>query len=175
MKLIPLIKEKTSFSFDYYSTIGGALVQCEILKYKDGYGSAKLNIEFKDRTCSIPVEILESYLDDLLHIETKDKGLFIERTDGEYLRNKYWVPIGFSILSIGLCYLFDYGFFAHIISVLAIALLAYFGSWMLTPYNSFRRRLFFGQLVSNEISRRRGGGNNNSWNAELYSACSPIA
>ena len=121
------------------------------------YGFVRNYENFRVGVSSVPVEVLESYFDDLLDIEISDEKLFISRRAlGNF----------FQILSlIGLFGAFGWGLWsvakgasAAISFIFTIFMSAPFAVlWHFSPRMQLMRRLGFARILSQEISRRRGG------------------
>lgn len=111
--------------------------------------------EFAACLATVPVEVLEVYLDDLLDLNVSDESLFIKQSDN------YWkgLVLGIVVASVaGVSLYFPYDaegvfvtlflgffFFAGLIATL------YF-----LPRSRVMRRFSFANLISRAISRRRG-------------------
>jgi hypothetical protein len=133
------------------------------------YGFSKNNDNFRVGVSSVPVEVLESYCEDLLDIEVADEKLFICRRSLGNL---------FQILSIlGLTGAFAWGlwsvargaspvvsFFFTIFMAAPFAVL-----WHFSPRMQLMRRLGFARILSQEIFRRRGGGKGEGARASVLS------
>lgn len=150
------IKTNLCSIFEHYKVIGTQLLLCEELKMEHGIGENRLAEEFRVGVSYVSAEILESYLDDLLEIKSKDEGLFIKRNDVSYFKDKFAVPLSFALITSLVGFSLNLTFPAHIASTVLIFAMAFFTFWVLSPYNTFKRRLYFAQLLSQEISRRRG-------------------
>jgi hypothetical protein len=156
----PLKLNKLSAS---YNTIGNALLMCEEfgLTYWHGMsGKSSSNIkqaEFQEGVCLISVEILESYLEDLLDRDISNETLFIRRKG--ILPPLNWFALGgiLASLSCGL-----YAASTGVLLGLSLAVTIFFSSpfviiWHISPGWGVARRMFFAQIISQEITRRRGG------------------
>ena len=131
----------------HYQTIGTELLQIES---SGAIGS------FREGVAFVPVEVLESYLEDLLDLGVKEDTLSIYR-EHHWLQS-WWLPVvGFSFaLGFGL-YAASTGatlavsFSLTLFSALPFGLLFHF-----SPRIGLMRRVSFAQILSGEISRRRG-------------------
>lgn len=131
----------------HYKTIGQELIQIE----SDGsIGSLREGVAF------VPVEVLESYLEDLLDLGVKEETLHIQQ-EHHWLRSWQLIASGFGLaISSGL-YAASSGAalplsLGVVITLgLPFAMIMYFA-----PKTGLMRRMSFAQILSAEISRRRG-------------------
>ncbi len=124
--------------------------------------SEKTQDEFRQGVVFVPVEVLESYLEDLLDIKVPESSLFIEPRVDHWRR-----VIITAITAVMVCATLLMGFFAwragatHLASWAApvvVILFLSFMLWSLYPRYGASRRMAFAQIVSHEIARRRGKG-----------------
>lgn len=140
-----------------YSDIGQALLGCEQLPRVKGVARhedlAKL---FQQEVVFIPTEVLEAYLDDLLNLGKTEKELYIIPEKSCMIRRKTCVLLAaITVAAVFLGVWMD-GYFAMAMPV-AVALGAIFSLlWIVVPYSSMSRRIKFAQIVSQEVTRRRG-------------------
>lgn len=139
-----------------YNCIGTELLKYETSVRRYGYGSFSSFTHFREGVSFVPVEVLESYLEDLLDLDVGEDKLFIaRRTQG--IR---WMLIS----ALGLCAAIGVGLAsaskgASLVSSfgLTICLALPFGIlWQLAPRDGVARRMGFAQVVSHEVARRRG-------------------
>lgn len=131
----------------HYQTVGEELLCVES---RGGIGS------FREGVAFVPVEVLESYLEDLLDLGVKEETLYIHR-------ESHWFR-SWQILVLGLMVALGAGLYAAsigaslLVSFGLTALLSVpFGFFFhLTPKIGLIRRMSFAQVLSAEISRRRG-------------------
>jgi hypothetical protein len=159
-------RSRTFFSnglLQQYRLIGEALVTCEELGLYYRFGlpgkssSLVRQAEFQERVCTVPVEVLEAYLEDLLNQEIPDDAIFIKRQ--RLLPRLNWFALGgiLTSLSCGL-YTASAGLPLSVSLALTILLAAPFVIlWHASPGWGIARRMLFAQIVSQEIARRRGG------------------
>jgi len=162
---------------DSYRMIGGALLDYE--RAYSGFGSVlelshfstpfpipidlgsffkKSRYSFEAGVSFVPVEILESYLEDILDLQTKDEDLYVVNP-----RSFSWSSLiaiaGMGIaISIGL-FAASKGFSLFSSFAITLILALPFGVlWHFSPRDFVSRRMRFAKLLQNEITRRRGGG-----------------
>lgn len=161
-----LIKEEPHFFggcntlLQHYQTIGSEL--CNLDTGWARYGLTRNYENFRLGVTVVPIEVLESYFDDLLEIDVPEERLFIKRRTVSHM---------FQIFAIvGLVAAFAWGLWSvargasPIVSfVLTIFMSAPFAIlWHFSPRLQLIRRLGFARIVSQEIFRRRGGGKDES-------------
>jgi hypothetical protein len=118
----------------------------------------KSRYSFEAGVSFVPVEILESYLEDLLDLQSKDEDLYISHP-----QNFSWSSL---IAVVGMGIAMSIGLFAaskglSLLSSFAITFILAlpFGVlWHFSPRDFASRRMKFAKLLQNEILRRRGGG-----------------
>lgn len=144
-----------------YRTIGAELICYEQQYYQQWRGYSRPSFEalraFREGVVFVPVEILESYLEDLLELDISEERLFI-------YRERSSLPV-LAIALLGLFGSLAAGLFAAYVGaslILSFALTAIialpFGVLLhFAPRDSLTRRMMFAKVVSHEISRRRGG------------------
>lgn len=134
-----------------YHTIGHELLLTE---------GRRGDSEFREGVSFVSVEVLDSYLEDLLNPEVRDDMLFI-------VREKTWtgsilIPLlgllfalggGLYAASIGKSLPFSFALTLGVAFPFALVL-------QLFPRQGLMRRMRFAQILSSEISRRRGGDKN---------------
>ncbi len=131
----------------HYQTVGTELIKIES---RGGIGSFREGVSF------VPVEVLESYLEDLLDLGVKEETLFINR-DFVWYRSRQLLAVGLGVaLGVGL-YAASTGATLAVSSglaaVLCVPLAVLFHG---APKIGLVRRMSFAQILSGEISRRRG-------------------
>lgn len=111
---------------------------------------------FREGVSFISVEVLESYLDDLMDLTVSDQDLFIERPRIHQIGWCFAV-VGILLALVAGVYLASNGtapIFAIVLTLLcALPFLLVFQHYY---FHSPARRLSFAKLVSQEIARRRG-------------------
>jgi len=137
-----------------YSIIG-----LELLRYEELPAMDLSRAAFRQGVCCVPVEVLESYLEDLLDLEATEESLFIVQE-----RNRQVT----SILTVAALLIATIAGFVmaqlagSLISALALMLAAAIPLGFLVfhygPKERVIRRLKFARLVSLEVARRRGRG-----------------
>lgn len=139
-----------------YATIGTALQKYEHSMRRLGALRSSAFIQFREGVSFVSVEVLESYLEDLLDLDVDESKLFIE-SKATGLR---WVVVA----ALGLCAAIATGLLATsrgsslLVSFgLTLCLAFPFGLlWHFAPRDAAARRMSFAQVLSHEVSRRRG-------------------
>ena len=141
-----------------YKAVGSSLLEVERLVLKNRVSVKEAQDEFRISTSTVPVEVLESFLEDLLSLGSSDKSLYIH-------------PGRISLASIGLSFLLPFA--AFLIFVIFALQQEFEFNWTYSlclagfvtlallyaaPRSKTRRRFMFAQILSREISRRRGQG-----------------
>lgn len=112
---------------------------------------------FRQGVATVPVEVLESYLDDLLDPEVPIERLYIRRSLMDFMGHIVAVIGLFGAILIGL-HAVSSGVSLWSALPFTIALSVPFGLlWHFAPRSSLLRRLSYAQVLSHEIARRRGG------------------
>jgi len=159
-----------------YQTVGQQLVRFECNAGGYGYGSLNAFQEFREGVAFIPVEVLESYLEDLLDLEVSLDHLALR--DGRFrLRWTYGMSTllgltaslvaGLYIASIGASLLFSLALSMSLAFPFAVL-------WHFTPRDGAPRRMALAQVISHEISRRRGDYHDGSAQSKPRFALSKI-
>ena len=147
----------------HYCTIGQALLLCEEFGLAHWFGlpgrssSSRKQAEFQENVSFVSVEILESYLEDLLDRDVSEETLCIRRRG--ILPPLNWFALGgiLTSLSSGL-YTASTGVPLSVSLALTIVLSSPFViMWHISPGWGVARRMLFAQIVSQEVTRRRGG------------------
>jgi len=144
---------------DQYSHIGSTLLDYEATQSQS---PARMFIpgrdseeEFAACLATVPVEVLEVYLDDLLDLNVTDESLFIKQSENSWKGLLLGLVIA-SVAGVSLYFPYDtegvfvtlflgFFFFAGLVTTL------YF-----LPRSRVMRRFSFANLISRAISRRRG-------------------
>lgn len=122
-----------------------------------GVSFSKITVtKFREDVVTVSVEVLESYLDDLLNLDTDESELFIKK------KYPYLVPSCVALL--GLVFAVSFGMYslAHGAKFQLGLLLTVFAAfpfalvWHFAPRERVVRRMRFAKLLAVEISRRRG-------------------
>lgn len=162
----PLVEDSRRGSIPYggcrrlrnqYSDIGQALLGCEQLPRTRGVDRNEDLIKlFQQEMVFIPTEVLEAYLDDLLNLVKTEKELYITPEKSCMVRRKTCGVIAAIIVAAVFLGVWMDGYLAMALPV-AVALGAIFSLvWIVVPYSSMSRRIKFAQIVSQEVTRRRG-------------------
>ena len=137
----------------HYACVGSALLKYEKTSQVEEAEAAK---ELRVGISFVPVEVLESYLDDLLDSDVTEERLSIARRNVS-LKNYsialiglcLAVAAGLSLASTGASLLFSF-------SITLLLGLPFAVIWHYSPRCRLKRRMNFAQLLSVEIGRRRG-------------------
>jgi hypothetical protein len=145
---------------DQYCLIGRELSALDFGVHR--YVLRREREEFRIAVASVPIEVLESYVEDLLDLDVPDEKLFICRRRLE---------TSFQLLAIvGLFISFAWGLWsvskgasttASFLCTVAMAT-PFAVLWHFAPRVQLMRRLGYARIVSREVFRRRGGGQNDS-------------
>jgi hypothetical protein len=163
----PLVEDSRRGSIPYggcrrlrnqYSNIGQALLGCEQLPRVKGVDrNDDLTRLFHQEVAFIPTEVLESYLDDLLNLGRTERELYITPEKSCLARRKTCGLVAAVVVAAVFLGTWMDGYLALAVPV-AVALGAIFSLlWIVVPYSSMSRRIKFAQIVSQEVTRRRGG------------------
>lgn len=140
-----------------YAIIGHELLRYDRSIYQYGYGTSYEFTDFREGVASVPVEVLESYLEDLLDLEVSEEKLFIDRNRFGFL--SHYIALGGLLCAMGVgLYAASNGASLLLSFALTVSLSLPFGVlWHFSPRDGLIRRVSFAQIVSHEVSRRRGG------------------
>ena len=151
----------------HYTLIGQALKNCEVMygcrfstwKLKArGQERAEVAEQFRQESVFVPTEVLESYLDDLLNLSKPDGDLFISPGTACVVRQKLFTGIcAFGTLALLVGDMIHGAIYKVLVLLLGLGSTVGLSA-LLRPQGSIRRRMYFCQIVSQEISRRRGRG-----------------
>ena len=142
----------------HYSTIGASLIRLEHFSsfslVQRGVSGEKI---FREEVVFTPVEVLESYFDDLLDPEISDERLSIAlQSWGQRVASNLVSILGlFGAVLSGL-YAATLGTPLSLSFFIAISLAVPFATMLYLSAGGATRRLRFAQVLSREISRRRG-------------------
>ena len=137
---------------EQYRTIGRALLAHERGLCPAFIPSGRAIREFSTSVSFVPVEVLETYLDDLLDLGVSDEGLFIRKPKTTW-RGVVLLLAAVTVLLAWQTQLTA----AHVPVLLAVTFLAGIGSTLyFLPRTKAIRRFSFATLVSHEIGNRRG-------------------
>jgi hypothetical protein len=140
-----------------YRTIGGELLRYESSTRGYGHQAFAAFTRFREGVAFVAVEVLESYLEDLLDIDVSDDALFI-KLQGFRVRSIHWALVGLlGAVTVGL-YAASTGASLPLSLGVTVALAFPFAIvWHFAPRDGLTRRVGFAQILSHEIARRRGG------------------
>ncbi|MCB0317180.1 MAG: hypothetical protein KDD56_00380 [Bdellovibrionales bacterium] len=141
----------------FYKTIGISLLNAEKSMFETGDVS-EAHKQFRISSSTVPVEVLESYLEDLLSLNVSDVSLSIHTGKVSLASIEMNILFPFAALLIFLVYslqerfAFSWNYVLCLIALVAVFLL------YAAPRSKTKRRFMFAQILSREISRRRGQG-----------------
>jgi len=159
----------------HYRLIGRQLLECErsqgglrsLINFSalqldwngeetEGGFSIEALANFRQGVVIVPVEVLESYLDDLLDLDVDEANLFIARRRpifGSALISLLGMcaamSIGLYAVSLGVAFFFS-------LTITVFLALPFAVLWHFVPREQIVRRVRFAKLLSHEIARRRG-------------------
>ncbi len=139
-----------------YQTVGRELIRYEAFESSAGLASIYSYSGFREGVAFIGVEVLESYLDDLLDSTVIDEKLFIARQISKW--NHLYLPLlGFLLAICSGVGSTQLGASVVLACCLGVILAIPFAMILyVAPRTGLRRRMAFAQVVSEEVLRRRG-------------------
>ena len=143
----------------HYQVIGHELVQYERSQTFFSNSREIAFQQFRSAVSFVQVEVLESYLDDLLDLEVNDEVLFIQQSEKRFknVTLRTLQLLGFmAAMGLGI-YAASCAVALHISFLLALAAAAPFFLVGFALPRPAARRLSLAKILSREISRRRGG------------------
>ena len=141
--------------FRHYQTIGSELLVFEDAQRLFGARNVSAFTNFREGVVFVPVEVLESYLEDLLNPCVTARKLFIQQ--GEKTARSFLVLLGLlcGVLLIVNWVMLDMPpsglFVLGAATILPLLLL-----WWFVPQLRLARRMRFARVLSRVIARRRG-------------------
>ncbi len=141
---------------EHYRQTGAALLAYEGRMYGALVPTKSHSREFSHGVAFVPVEVLESYLDDLLDLGVSDESLFIKKPRPS---KRALLLVGICLLTLlGALYSLTVGpFEVPMPALLLSTFLAGIGSaFYFVPRTKILRRFGFATIVSREIAARRG-------------------
>jgi len=136
-----------------------SIVGLELLRYEEKQAMDLSRAAFRQGVCCVPVEVLESYLEDLLDLEVTEESLFIVQQKAGQVSNLLMIG---GLLLAGIISFLVAQSAGSLLSafVLMFALCAPLGFLIFQygPKERVVRRLKFARVVSLEVARRRGRG-----------------
>lgn len=143
---------------EQYRVIGAELLKYEDSRRLQDYGAPdQAFYALRVAVSFVPVEVLESFLEDLLDLDISDDVLFIRRKAFSLAAFFSYVPLVGLLLSVGAGLYAAYLGGSMLLSFALTILLAlpFAAMWYLSP-SGMARRMLFAQVISREIGRRRG-------------------
>jgi len=140
-----------------YITIGQELLKFEKNRVGYSYKIFTAYTLFREGIAFVPVEVLESYLDDLLDLEISDKSLKIE-LDGVG-KSAGWFLLALTVAFLSLAAYLISRSGAPLLLFIALTFLASLPFMLVAQQfclDRAARRMQFAKVLKHEISRRRG-------------------
>lgn len=163
MKTAPLLDRKILSPFggcnrllEQYQQTGQALLEYERRICGALIPGQRQNREFGHAVAFVPVEVLESYLDDLLDVGVSDESLFIKKLQPA---KRAWVlsAVGLTAFMTSAIEVMNGATLASVTALILVTFLAGLGAALyFIPRMKVLRRFSFATVVSGEIARRRG-------------------
>ena len=159
-----------------YNIIGTALTDCEKLTNRF-HNNSQIYKKFHETVFFIPVEVLESYREDLLDIDITESKLFINQKSITDKFSSYFNLTSLSFLllfiislSFGIYNLFQSGSVFTSLIISSVVLLPYIFFIDLVPNNKIIRRVRMSKIIMQEINSRKGSKNTkvNNGKFELF-------
>ena len=143
---------------EQYRMIGRGLLAYESGACAALIPSARSLRDFSAAVSFVPVEVLETYLDDLLDLGVSDESLFIKKSKPSWRGRSF--PIILLVALSGALSVWHGDLTAALMpALLAVTFLAGIGSTLyFLPRTKAIRRFSFATVVSREIGQRRGQG-----------------
>lgn len=152
---------------NHYRTIGTELLRTENQKIRTRQGEGSMLREFREATVFVPVEVLESFLDDLLDLDIPDRKLFIQVKGSRVMLNTIGILGTIASLVIAGYLAFDGLSSLTVLFTSAVIAIPCLLVWQFSPRGYLARRLKFARILSQEISRRHGHGRgNDTWSMQ---------
>lgn len=141
---------------NHYACIGSELIKYEVTAGRYGYGTLSALKHFREGVVFVPLEVLESYLEDLLDIEVSETRLFIT-SNGSSRSWLFLCILGLmTAIAVGLYAASSGASIWRSFGLTLLIALPFWVVWHLAPKDGVARRLGFAQVVSHEVARRRG-------------------
>jgi hypothetical protein len=142
---------------EHYRLIGQTLVRCEREAGLLGSSLLARVAEIRASLAAVPIEVLESYLEDLLSPNVSDETLYVRRDSRAF---RLWMSLLMAAAALGVIITFrlDLPFHSFLLAstlftgVLVLVASAFF------LRSSLRRRVLFARVLSRVIADRRGRG-----------------
>jgi hypothetical protein len=147
---------------DYYRMVGAAL-----LRYEQRAGelfvpsfvpSQKLQAEFSTDVAFVRVEILESFLDDLLDLHTSDDSLYVRRSRPSWGAFALLAVLCGALICSWACAPLDGAGMLLPASLFGVFVAGAASVFYFVPRARVFRRFVLAKVLSQEIARRRGSG-----------------
>ena len=144
-RLLEQYRHVGSSLLDYERRICGALIPGQRFSREFGYAVA-----------FVPVEVLESYLDDLLDVGVSDESLFIKKLKPAK-RALALIGVGLAAFGVSAVEVLNGATLASLSALILVTFFSGLGAALyFIPRMKVLRRFSFATLVSGEIARRRG-------------------
>jgi len=141
---------------EQYQQVGRSLLDYEHRVCGAIIPGPRFSREFGHAVAFVPVEVLESYLDDLLDVGVSDEGLFIRKRKPAK-RALALIVIGMATLGASAVEVLNGATLASLSALILVTFFAGLGAaFYFIPRMKVIRRYSFATVVSGEIARRRG-------------------
>lgn len=141
---------------EQYQQTGRALLEYERRICGALIPGQRHNREFGQSVAFVPVEVLESYLDDLLDVGVSDESLFIKKLQPAK-RALALSAVGLAAFALSAFEVLSGATVASLTALILVTFLAGLGAALyFIPRMKVLRRFSFATVVSGEIARRRG-------------------
>jgi uncharacterized membrane protein len=138
-----------------YSAIGVALTNYDYNCFCEKIDEELAFSAFREDLVFMQVEVLESYLEDLLNLKMSDEYLCISKDYSRWPTRVFEVAIALFAVCMGAVSALLGATQTMAYALTFISIIPLFFIYYLSP-RSTRRRMRFARLISREISRRRG-------------------
>lgn len=141
---------------EQYQQTGRALLEYERRTCGALIPGQRHNREFGQSVSFVPVEVLESYLDDLLDVGVTDESLFIKKLQPAK-RALVLSAIGLAAFAVSAVEVLSGATLASLTALIVVTFFSGLGAALyFIPRMKVFRRFNFATVVSGEIARRRG-------------------
>jgi hypothetical protein len=149
------MKNQASALQPSYGAIGTALSLYDYNCFVNKWSEETSFAAFREDVVFIRVEVLESYLEDLLNLKMGDEYLHISRDVSRWSARLFEISIIIFAVAMGCVSALFGASQTMAYSLTFLSIIPLMGIYYLSP-RSTRRRMRFARVLSREISRRRG-------------------
>ena len=141
---------------EHYRQVGRSLLDYERRVCGALIPGPRFSREFGHAVAFVPVEVLESYLDDLLDVGVSDESLFIKKLKPAK-RALALIVIGIAAFGVSAVEVLNGATLASLSALILVTFFSGLGAALyFIPRMKVIRRFTFATVVSGEIARRRG-------------------